>query len=253
VNRRPPRNGERQVKIQNTLLVDGNAVFKAGYFGAKDLYNVHGQHIGGVFAFLTILRKIITDDIYHKVYVFWDGDFSGKLRYDIYSQYKIDRGKDYENGTKPIDESELLQREVVWDYLNEMYIRQLKHEVVESDDFIAYYCLNRKENEKITILSTDRDFLQLLSPMVKIYFVDLKEYIDTTNYFSYFCYHQGNSVLVKTMLGDNSDSIKGIQGLGETTLVKLFPEIKERVLTINEIIDKVRDEIDMKIYEMDNN
>jgi len=240
VNKLPPRNGETRVKIQNTLLVDGNALFKAGYFGAKDLYNVNGQHIGGLFAFLTILRKVLTDDIYHKVYVFWDGNFSGKLRYEIYSEYKGDRGKDFVNGTQPIDEAELLQREVVWDYLNEMYIRQLKHEVVESDDFIAYYCLNRKENEKITIVSTDRDFLQLLSPMVKIYFVDLKNYVDTSNYSSYFCYHQGNSVLLKTMLGDKSDTIKGVKGLGENTLLKLFPDIKERVVSIDEIIKKAK-------------
>jgi hypothetical protein len=46
---------------------------------------------------------------------------------------------------------------------------------------------------------------------VKIYFVDLKKYIDSTNFSSYFCHHQENSVLMKTMLGDASDSIKGIK------------------------------------------
>lgn len=242
MNKRPPRYGETQVKNKNTLLVDGNALFKVGYFGAKDEYNQKGQHIGGIYSFLTILRKILTEDLYHSVYVFWDGNLSGKLRYEIYSQYKSDRGKDFINGTHPIDEDELLQREVVWEYLNEMYIRQLKHEVVESDDFIAYYCLNRKENEKITIVSTDRDFLQLLSPMVNIYFVDLKNYVDMSNYSSYFCYHQGNSVLIKTMLGDKSDTIKGIKGLGEDTLLKHFPDIKERVVSIDEIIDKAKEQ-----------
>lgn len=154
MNKRPPRNGETVEKIQNTLLVDGNALFKVGYFGAKDEYNQHGQHIGGLYQFLTILRKMLTEDLYHKVYVFWDGNFSGKLRYEIYEPYKSGRGKDYKNGTQPIDEAELKQRRMIWDYLNEMYVRQLKHEVIESDDFIAYYCLNKKENEKNNYLHT---------------------------------------------------------------------------------------------------
>ena len=236
MNRRPPRNGELQEKKINTLLVDGNALFKVGFFGAKNQYNHHGNHVGGLYQFLTTLRKLLTEDIYHKVYVFWDGNLSGKLRYEFYSAYKSGRGKDYINGTYPIDESELLQRRVIWDYLSQMHIRQLIDEVVESDDFIAYYCLNKKQNETITIASTDRDFCQLISNDIKIYFLDLKEYVGLSNFSSYFCFNQGNSVLVKTMVGDTSDTIKGIKGLQEKTLVNLFPEIKERVVSLDEII-----------------
>jgi DNA polymerase I len=241
MNKKPPRNGEQKVKKQNILLVDGNALFKVGYFAAKDMYNSNGQHIGGVYSFLSILRKLLTEDLYHRVYVFWDGNFSGKLRYEIYEPYKSGRGKDYLNGTQPIDENELAQRKLVWEYLNETYIRQLMDEVVESDDFIAYYCKTKKPNENITIVSNDRDYVQLISNDVRIYFLDLKNYVDLSNYSSYFCYHQGNAVLVKTMIGDNSDSIKGIKGLGEDKLLSLFPEMKERVLTLNEVIDGAKE------------
>jgi 5'-3' exonuclease len=172
--------------------------------------------------------------------VFWDGNFSGKLRYDIYEPYKSGRGKDYINGTHPIDEVELTQRVMVWNYLNEMYIRQIRHEVVESDDFIAYYCLNKKDNEKITIVSSDRDFLQLISEDVRIYFLDLKTYYDLNNYHEKFDFHQGNSVLMKIMLGDTSDTIKGIKGLGEDTLLTRFPELRERKLTLNEVIENAK-------------
>ncbi len=241
MNKKPPRNGEQKTKKQNILLVDGNALFKVGYFAAKDMYNSNGQHIGGVYSFLSILRKILTEDLYHRVYVFWDGNFSGKLRYEIYEPYKSGRGKDYINGTQPIDENELAQRKLVWEYLNETYIRQLMDEVVESDDFIAYYCKTKKPNENITIVSNDRDYVQLISNDIRIYFLDLKNYVDLSNYSSYFCYHQGNAVLVKTMIGDNSDSIKGIKGLGEDKLLSLFPELKDRVLTLNEVIDGAKE------------
>ena len=240
MNKRPPRNGETIEKSINTLLVDGNALFKSGFFGAKDEYNQNGKHIGGLYQFITTLRKILVEDLYHKVFVFWDGNFSGKLRYEIYEPYKSGRGKDYKNGTQPIDESELEQRRLIWEYLNEMYIRQLKHEVIEGDDFIAHYCLTKKENEKITICTNDRDMSQLISSDVKIYFLDLKVYVDSSNYSSYFCHHQENSVLIKTMSGDKADSIKGIKGLGETTLLTHFPELKERKVVLTEIIDSAK-------------
>lgn len=249
MNKRPPRNGTIEKKIQKTLLVDGNALFKTGFFGAKNSFNQHGNHIGGIYQFITTLRMLLSENIYHRVYVFWDGNYSGKLRYDIYKPYKSDRGKDYVNGTQPIDESELLQRETVWEYLNEMYIRQLKDDVIEGDDFIAYYCLTKKDNEEITIATNDRDMAQLVRENVRVYFLDLKKYVDINNFSSYFCYHQDNAVLIKTMIGDSSDSIKGIKGLGEPTLLKIFPEIKDRKVSINEIIERSQKQQDTRISE----
>ena len=237
MNKRPPRNGEIVEKAQNTLLVDGDALFKVGFFGAKNQYNINGQHIGGLYQFLTILRKALTEDLYHRVYVFWDGRFSGKLRYNIYEAYKSGRGKDYINGTEPADYAEVNQRRVIQEYLSEMYVRQLEHEFIETDDFIAYYCLNKKNNEKVTILSGDRDFLQLISDDVRIYFLDLKIYVGLSNYSSYFCFHPDNAVLMKTMIGDNSDTIKGIKGLGEDTLLSIFPELKTKKMSLSEVID----------------
>lgn len=247
MNRRPPRNGEIREKIQNTLLVDGNALFKSGFFGAKNEYNQKGEHIGGLYQFITKLRMILNEDLYHRVYVFWDGNFSGKLRYEIYEPYKSDRGKDYKTGTQPIDESELNQRKLVWDYLNEMYVRQLKHEIVESDDFIAYYCLIKKPNEKLTIVSNDRDMAQLIGNNVRVYFLDKNVYVDSLNYSSYFSHHQENSVLIKTIIGDKADSIKGIKGVGEETLLKHFPELKVRKVELSEIIKSASEQQNERI------
>jgi DNA polymerase-1 len=249
MNKRPPRNGEITLKIQNTLLVDGNALFKTGFFGAKGQYNQHGNHVGGIYQFLTTLRMVLDNDLYHRVYVFWDGNFSGKLRYEIYEPYKSGRGKDYKNGTQPIDESELTQREIIWEYLNEMYVRQLKHEIIEGDDFIAYYCLTKKENEKITIVSNDRDMAQLIQDNVRVYFLDLKKYVDNVNFSSYFCYHYENAALVKTMTGDSSDSIKGIKGLGETTLVSLFPELTQRKVSLTEILENAKKQQEQRLID----
>lgn len=229
------------MKFTNTLLVDGNALFKTGFFGAKDEYNHLGQHIGGLYQFLTVLRKLLNEDLYHKVLVFWDGKFSGKLRYEIYSPYKSARGKDYINGTQTIDESERKQKERIMIYLEELGIRQLQHDVVESDDMIAYYCKTKEQNEKVTICTNDRDMCQLIKDNIRIYFCDLKNYIDFTNYKTYFHHHQNNAALIKTIIGDNSDSIKGIKGVKETTLLSHFPEIAERKVTLDEVLQKARE------------
>jgi len=237
LNKRPPKSGER-IKIKNTLLVDGNALFKLGYLGAKSEFNHRGEHIGGIYQFLTILRKLLTEDLYHRVYVFWDGKLSGQLRFKIYEAYKGNRNKDYINGTHPIDESELKQKMMIWNYLDNLCIRQLQDEVVESDDFIAYYTNNKDENEKITICTTDRDMAQLIKDNVRIYFCDLRTYIDTTNYSNYFSHYHENAALIKTIIGDNSDCIKGVKGVKEPTLLSFFPELKERKVTLDEIIKK---------------
>ena len=249
MNKRPPKNGEIREEIQNTLLVDGNALFKRGFSGAKGLYNKDGTHIGGVYQFLTTLRMLLEQEMYHRVYVFWDGNFSGKLRYEIYEPYKSGRGKDYINGTQPIDESELKQRRIVWDYLNELCIRQLKDEVIEGDDFIAYYCLTKNKNEKITICTNDSDMAQLINEDVRIFFLNFKNYVGKSNYSSYFSHNLENSMLIKSMIGDTADSIKGIKGLGETTLLTHFPELTERKVTLNEIIEQASKQQEERITQ----
>lgn len=236
MNRRPPKNGEKIQKLVNILVVDGNALFKRSILGAKDVYNQNQEHIGGIYQFITVLRKLLDDDLYHKAFVFWDGELSGQMRYDIYHDYKSNRNKDYVNGTHPIDESELSQKLQIKRYLEELFIRQFEDRIVESDDLIAYVCNNKKSNEKITICTSDRDLCQLIDSNVRIYMCDLKQYVTLENYNQFFKHHQSNAALVKVFCGDNSDCIKGVRRLGEDTLIKHFPEITERQVDIGEII-----------------
>lgn len=253
MKRRPPKKGNVTTKEvtqkQNTLLVDGNALYKRGFIGASGEYNSAGAHIGGIYQFLTVLRKLIEEDLYHKVFVFWDGEYSGKLRWEIYKDYKSGRGKDYVNGTKPEDFDEILQRRVVFNYLEELYIRQLIDEKVESDDLIAYYCNINKDAENITIVTSDRDLTQLVDDNVRMYMLDLKKYIDKNNFKNQFKFHYENVAIIKVLTGDGSDSIKGVKGLGDKTLLKLFPELTERKVTLEEILKKTNELRQVRIEE----
>ena len=238
---RPPRNGETKLESINTLLIDGNSLFKNSFHGAKDSYNNEGTHIGGLYQFMTMLRKLLNENLYHSVYAFWDGTFSGKLRYNIYETYKSARGKDFIHGTKPKDQAELNQRMKVQEYLEELYVRQIEDHIIESDDFIAYYCLVRKPNEKITICSGDSDLFQLINENVNMYFLKLKKYIDINNFKQEIGFSKENAKLIKIICGDTSDSIDGVKGLAKDGLLTLFPELKEKICTLDEIINKAKE------------
>lgn len=225
---------------RRTLLIDGNSLFKTSYFGAKGEYNHKGEHIGGVYQFLISLRKLLNEKVYDHVFVFWDGKFGGRLRYNIYPNYKIGRGKDFINGTEPEDKQEVLEQYMVKEYLEELFIRQLDDEEVEADDFIAHYVNNKHQDEQVVICSNDRDLCQLISDTVSIYISDFKTYISPTNYSQYFKHYYKNLKLIKILGGDDSDSILGVDRVRENTLLKHFPSLKERKVTLDEILSETK-------------
>jgi DNA polymerase-1 len=233
----PPKNGVKIDRI-NTLLIDGNALYKRGYTGSHNAYNKKGKHVGGIYQFITVLRMLLSRDVFHNVYVFWDGRFSGKLRWEIYKDYKVSRGKDYVNGTEPQDPYEKLQQFRVKQYLYHLSIRQIEDAIVEADDYIAYYCKHKEPNEDITICTSDRDIVQLISDTTKIWLCDLKEYVVLGNYSLYFKHHHENVALIKTIAGDNSDDIKGVKGVKEPTLLKHFPFLAERKSDLLEVLSR---------------
>ncbi len=224
---RPPKNGVKKKSKVRVLLVDGNALLKVAYNGAKDEYNRNGVHIGALFQFLMILRKRLNEDTFQQVYVFWDGKFSGKLRYEIYKNYKGDRGKDYINGN--ILEPELQnQQKLIQIYLSEFGIRQYQDPIIEGDDCVAYF-VNNNQDKNITVMTNDRDMAQLIGENVRLYLLDRKEHLTVSNYSTLTGYTLKNALFVKIITGDDSDSVKGIKGLGITTLLKYFPEVKQQI------------------------
>ena len=119
-------------------------------------------------------------------------------------------------------------------------ICQTMHDEIEADDFIAYYVLHKKPNERIVIMSNDRDLTQLISDSVIVYIQQLKKFINTKNHTEELGYNYQNVLLKKILCGDDSDNIKGIKMLGERTLFNNFQEFKERKVTLSEVIQKAK-------------
>ena len=216
-----------------TLLVDGDNLFKIGFHGVREMYD-GGDHLGGIYHFINILRKFLEEHNLDKVVVFWDGDSNSSIRKSIYPQYKANRRQDM-NEYKY--ESYLQQKSRVKQYLEEIFVRQVEMINNEADDLIAYYCKVSKE-EDIIIFSADKDLTQLISERVTIYSPISKQYfkngdmitinkVDIPHY---------NVLVTKIFTGDKSDNIDGIEGLGEKTLLKLFPDLREKSCTIEELL-----------------
>jgi 5'-3' exonuclease len=229
----------------NTLLVDANYLFKRSLFGAKHVY-AKSKPIGGLYSFMTTVRKMVIENNINKIILCWDGENSGKMRYYIYEGYKANRdSKSWYNkitltekqiNREEKDMGELYQKIRIQQYAEELFIRQIEVDEIEADDIIAYYCKMKKPEENVLIFTNDRDYFQLLDYVnVSIYIDNKSTVVDKDIFFMYFNYHYSNSLTIKILCGDTSDNINGIEGLQETTLIKYFPQIKERHVSVKEI------------------
>lgn len=259
-----------------TLLIDGTNLLKICFADTK--INTNGEHIGGVFQFLLQMKLLLNKRDWDYVYVFFDDEYSGVLRYEIYSEYKANRGKNYEDVAenisdymkaynanlksmqeaiygkrkktyieKELTDDEKLEKEnfarersILMKYFNELYIRWMMDDKTEGDDLISYYILNKKPNEKIVIVSGDEDMTQLICDDVYIYNPRLKKNITHINFKSEYGYPHTNVLIKKIFCGDTSDNIGNISGLSEKKLIEMIPEFKEKTISIEDVKEKAR-------------
>lgn len=232
-----------------TLLVDSSYLLKRSFHGAKDTHTSTYGHIGGLYSFLTTVRKLIKEHMINKVVLVWDGEGGGIQRYRIDHAYKANRKtkewhKKIEMTAVEIrrerekEESILKQRLRIQEYAEELFLRQIEVDDIEADDLIAAYCLQYNNKEEIFLYSNDRDFAQLLDLNITILFSNINQPVNKTNYIMHFNHHYTNALMLKIICGDSADNVKGIEGMGEDTLLKYFPELKFKHLTVREICGK---------------
>lgn len=142
------------------------------------------------------------------------------------------------------------ERQRILHYLNELFIRwEMDEKGTEADDLIAYYIKNKKPGEKCVIVSADMDLTQLLSDDVYIYNPHLHKNITSLNFKKEFGYPYQNVVTKKILCGDSSDNISNISLLSEKKLFETVPEMLERAVTVEEVIEKARSLIQERIKD----
>ncbi len=230
------------------LVVDGTNSFIINYTANNSITNM-GIPVGGIVGGLSSLRNCIRKFKPSKVIVVFDGAGGSSKRKAMFSQYKANRVT-----SKSAIYSKFLtqfpmdfcqrnmrqQKQKLIEYLELLPVSILIYDGVQGDDVIAFVANHfyRKHNSKVIINSTDRDFLQLINERINVYSPVKKKIYNIQAVIDEFNVHPNNFILYKTILGDKSDNVNGIYGIGKKTFLKLFPFlIEQRQISLSEFID----------------
>ena len=208
-----------------------------------------GHHIGGLVGFLRSLGYVTRIFDPTRVIVVWDGKGGSANRKNIDPNYKANRATSrithwglYD--TKA-EETEALIGQLfrTKDYLECLPLQQIMMEKLEADDIIAYLAQQAdKNNKKITIISSDKDFLQMVNKNIEVYAPVKKKTFTADNIEEELKVLPENYNIVKALLGDNSDGLKGVKGLGIKTIISEFPDVVTKPHTSLDYVFEVCEE-----------
>ena len=238
--------GEETVlkKHDKVLLIDGLNLFFRN-FAMMNMVNPDGVHIGGLGGFFRSLGAMIRQTQPTSVYVVFDGAGSTANRKNLLSEYKGSRNLqritnwDAFESLEEEHDSKVDQIVRVIQYLKLLPVKTTIIDKVEADDIIAVLAekLVEKHNSTCFIVSSDKDFVQLVTDKIILYRPMEKEYYTPSAVKEKFGVSPQKFILYKTLLGDNSDNIPGVKGLGVKGIFKKFPELQERDLTLDDIFE----------------
>jgi len=251
-------------KNSRVLIIDGLNTFIRCWSSIPTM-NEDGDHIGGVTGALKSIGYAIRQTQPTRVVVVFDGQGGSKRRKKVFGGYKAQRDKNklrvnraYADLMNDEDERESMKRQFVW--LNEMLhglpITNMIYDGVEADDVMAYITTHLlKENEQAVVMSTDKDFLQLVNDTTIVWSPTKKKMYNTTMVKEEFGIESKNLLLYRVLDGDKSDNIPGVYGCGIKTLVKRFPEItEEKKLSVDDLLELAEEKVKetkgkIKIYK----
>jgi DNA polymerase-1 len=218
-------------------------------FSLLKAMNPSGAHVGGLVGFMRSLGYVTRIFDPTRVLVIWDGKGGSGNRQNIDPNYKAQRATSrithwglYD--TKE-EETEALINQLfrTQDYIDCLPIHQLMIEKLEADDIIAWIAKKASLSnvKKCTIVSSDKDFLQLVDDTIEVYAPIKKKTFTKDNIFEELKVLPENYNIVKALIGDNSDNLQGVKGLGIKTIVSEFPKLLTEITNL-EYVYKVAEE-----------
>jgi len=225
-------------------------------FSLLKAMNPSGTHVGGLVGFLRSLGYVTRIFDPTRVIVVWDGKGGSGNRQNIDPNYKAQRATArithwglYD--TREEEQEALINQLLrVQDYLDCLPLQQLVMEKLEADDIIAYLAKQASgNNKKVTIVSSDKDFLQLVDRNIEVYAPVKKKTFNSSNIIDELKVLPVNYNIVKALLGDNSDNLQGVKGLGIKTIIKEFPDLVNTVTNLDYIFNLCEEKLeDKKIF-----
>jgi DNA polymerase-1 len=201
-----------------TIIIDGNNLLHRAYNKYKSMRSDDGKLTGSIFGFPYILRSLIRLHSPTKVIVVFDGG-RDKRRLKLlpdYKKRKIREDFDYENF--------ISQKEEVMKILSFLCIEVLHNKNFEADDLIWLVARKYSRKGKVMIVSSDKDFIQLIDKQISIWNPWKDDRITHLNYKKHYKFSPEQCVDYLSLDGDTSDNIPGYKGVGEKTALAFLDE-----------------------------
>lgn len=236
-----------QLNINSRVLIIDSTNSFIRCFSAIPALNDNGEHIGGSLGFLRSIGAAIRQFKPTRVIAVFDGKGGSSARKKVYDGYKANRlnPKSF-NRPELFDSIEHEQESMVnqftrlVQYLRCLPITTIVLDHVEADDVIAYACTSyfQDKSDQIIIMSDDKDYLQLANDKVSIYRPVEKKLYSQNEVEARFKVSAQNYLMYKVFIGDTSDNVPGVNGIGEKTILNKIPILTERRhITKEELFD----------------
>ncbi len=205
---------------EKLLIVDGSELLFQSFYGMPKMIEVDGRRIEAVICFIGILRKVIKLIDADYVYVVFDGE-NKLVKSEINEEYKAGRKIFAEGEDSPFDQLEIIEK-----ILKHLKINSHQTTYFEGDDEIAGMVKAFKDKLEIVILSQDKDFFQLIGENVSVlaYRGKKSKMWDIGAFVDFYTFQPAFYALFKSMVGDKSDNVRGIKGIGEKSAIKILCE-----------------------------
>jgi len=212
------------------LIVDGlNLYLRA--FAVNGALNDNGVPVGGLTGFLRSLAYAIREVNPTRVIVVYDGAGGSQRRRKIHPDYKANRkpGKRitrwdaFKNASEEKNAMKIQFSRLI-EYLDFLPVNVISIDKIEADDTIAYIA-HTLLDEDVTILSADQDFLQLVDERITVWSPTKKKFYTPRMVMDDYGVPAHNFLMYKVLMGDKSDNIEGVKGLGPKKLPKIVPDL----------------------------
>lgn len=231
-------------KNSRVLIVDSLNTFLRSFVAIHHM-NPQGSHIGGLTGYLKSIGSVIRHTEPTRVILVFDGVGGSTNKRYLYPEYKANRHitkiSNWDAFDNQEEESEAITNQIVRliEYLKCLPVDLVIIDKIEADDVIGY--LATRLPEKVTILSTDQDYLQLVSDKVSVFSPIKKKIYYPADVKAEYGIPPQNFLTHKVLVGDKGDNIPGVRGIAIKTLLKLYPEMmEEKIVSLQEIIEKAK-------------
>ena len=232
--------------MEKIILVDGNNLLFRSYFATAYTGNImrnkDGFPTNGLYGFVNMMNKIITEE--NPKYIMVAFDIGKTFRHEKYAEYK--------GGRNETPDELKIQFPVAKKILNAMGIKYFEIEGYEADDIIGTFAKKVDETEGYiaTIVSSDKDLLQLISDKVEVKLLKTKDHIRMTKeeFKNIYGIEPIRMIDLKSLMGDSSDNIPGVKGIGEKTALKLLQDYGS-LDNIYDNIDNIKGALKNKLIE----